>query len=167
MSAPLVSTTTPLPAPLPVRALLEDLFGRDVDVRPGEPISPDDDRTTALAVYVDDSLQLQLVAVADIAFAAYAGAAIGLVPVPAAQAAIGAGSLPSNIAENLYEVLNICASLLNADGAPHVRLHTVHYPGSTPPPQPLSVACTLGRRLDLVVTVAGYGAGRFSLVGLA
>jgi len=166
MNAPPASTTTPLPPAKPVRDLLEDLLGRDVDVRPGEPLSPDDDRSTTLAVYVDDSLQLQLVAVADIGFAAYAGAAIGLVPAAAAQDAVRDGSLPSNIADNLYEVLNVCASLLNAEGVPHVRLHTVHYPGAVPPPQPLSVACTLGRRMDLEVSIAGYGRGRFSLVGL-
>ena len=165
MSGPL-TTATPIPPAKPVRDLLEDLLGRDVDVRPGEPLSPDDDRSTTLAVYVDDALGLQVVAVADIGFAAYAGAAIGLVPAGAARGAVADRSLPSNIEENLYEVLNICAALLNAEGVPHVRLHTVHYPGSTPPPQPLSVACTLGRRLDLVVDIAGYGTGRFSLVGL-
>jgi len=166
VSTPIVPTSTPLPPAKPVRDLLEELLGRDVDVRPGEPLSPDDDRSTTLAVYVDDSLQLQLVGVADIAFAAYAGAAIGLVPAAAAKEAVAGRLLPSNIAENLYEVLNICASLLNADGVPHVRLHEVHFPGATPPPQAVSVACTVGRRLDLVVTIAGYGAGRFSFVGM-
>lgn len=159
-------TETPIPPAKPVRDLLEDLLGRDVDVRPGAPLSPEHDRSTTVAVYVDDALQLRLVGVADLAFSAYAGAAIGLVPAGAAQAAVEDRLLPSNIQDNLYEVLNICAALLNAEGLPHVKLHTVHFPGATPPHQVLSVACTLGRRLDLEVDIAGYGTGRFSLVGL-
>ena len=162
----MIAAVTPVPAPKLVRDLLEDLLGRQVDVRPGEPLSPEDDRATTVAVYVDDSLTLRLVGVADLAFSAYAGASIGLVPVGGAELAIEERSLPSTIEENLYEVLNICASLLNAEGLPHVKLHAVHYPGSVPPPQAHAMACTLGRRLDLVVDIAGYGTGRFSLVGM-
>ena len=119
-----------------------------------------------MAAYVDDALRLRMVAVCDIPFSAFAGASIGLVPQAAALLAVEDGLLPTTIQDNLYEVLNICAALLNAEGLPHVKLHAVHYPGSTPPGPVMAMACTLGRRLDLRVDIAGYGTGRFSLVGL-
>ena len=162
----MIAAVTPVPAAKPVRDLLGDLLGRQVEVRPGEPISPDEDRRITVASYVDDALRLRMVGVADLAFSAYAGAAIGLVPAAGAQQAVEDRALPTLIQDNLYEVLNICAALLNAEGLPHVKLHAVDYPGSTPPAQVLAMACTLGRRLDLVVDIAGYGTGRFSLVGM-
>jgi hypothetical protein len=162
----MIAAVTPVPAPARVRELLGDLLGRQVDVRPGEPLTPADDRTTTVAVFVDDSLTLRLVGMADLAFSAYAGASIGLVPVGAAERAIEEGALPATLEENLREVFRTCASLLNAEGLPHVRLLSVHHPGSVPPPQVHATACTLGRRLDLEVDIAGYGTGRFSLVGM-
>jgi hypothetical protein len=160
----MIAAVTPVPAPKLVRDLLEDLLGRQVDVRPGEPLSPEDDRATTVAVYVDDSLTLRLVGVADVAFSAYAGASIGLVPVGRAELAVEERSLPETIEENLYEVLNICAALLNAEGVPHVKLYGMYGPGTVPPVDVSGFARTIGRRLDLQVTVAGYGAGRLSLV---
>lgn len=162
----MIGTATPVPAAMPVRTLLEDLLGRQVEVTPAEPINPQEERATTMAAYVDDALRLRMVGVCDIPFSAFAGASIGLVPQAAAQLAVEDGLLPVTIQDNLYEVLNICAALLNAEGLPHVKLHAVHYPGSTPPSQVMAMACTLGRRLDLRVDIAGYGTGRFSLVGL-
>ena len=69
------------------------------------------------------------------------------------------------VQENLYEVLNVLASLFNAEGLPHVKLHDAFYPGAAPAPSDVrAYACVLGRRLDLVVDIGGYGSGRFSLV---
>jgi len=158
--------TAPIPDPKPVRDMLGDLLGRQVEVRPGEPLSPEDTELTTMAVYVDDTLTMRLVGVADLPFAAYAGAAIGLVPPGGAEIAIEERSMPKTVQENFYEVLNICAALFNAEGAPHVKLHAVHFPGEHVPPQAASLACVLGRRLDLEVDIAGYGTGRLSFVGM-
>ena len=163
MSAMLVA---PIPDPKPVRDLLGDLLGRQVEVRPGEPLSPEDAELTTMAVYVDDTLTMRLVGVADLPFAAYAGAAIGLVPPGGAEIAIEERSMPASVQENFYEVLNICAALFNVDEAPHVKLHAVHFPGEQVPPQATTLACVLGRRLDLEVDIAGYGTGRLSFVGM-
>jgi hypothetical protein len=115
-------------------------------------------------VFVDDRLQVTAITAFDLPLSAYAGAAIGLVPVAGAQAAIEEGILSDTLRENVYEVLNIAASLFNADGAEHLRLYDVHHIGAPLPPDILAKALTLGRREDLAVDVAGYGSGRLSVV---
>jgi hypothetical protein len=118
----------------------------------------------SVATYVDDSLQLRSLVLTDLPLSAYAGAALGLMPAAGAQEAIDAAVLPEALADNLYEVLNISASLFNVDGAAHLRLYQVHHIGTPLPPEILARTLTLGRREDLRIEVGGYGEGRFSLV---
>jgi ABC-type transporter lipoprotein component MlaA len=68
------------------------------------------------------------------------------------------------LSENLREVLNVAASLLDVDGASSLRLHAVYPLGAGAPTDVVAYAGTLGRRLDLVTTIASYGVGRFSMV---
>lgn len=153
-----------LPAPKEIRDLLNELLDREVSVSPGPPLAPTPRQPCTLGVYVDDSLRVAAVVGFDLALSAYAGAAIGLVPAAGAEAAVEEGTLPDLLRENLYEVLNIAASLFNAEGADHVRLYDVHHAGAPVPPDVLARALTLGRREDLAVEVHGYGSGRLAFV---
>jgi hypothetical protein len=153
-----------LPAPKEIRDLLADLLGRDVSVQPSTPLAPTAQNPCTVGVYVDDSLRVAALVCFDLGLSARAGAAIGLVPVAGAEAAVEEGILSETLRDNLYEVLNIAASLFNADGATHVRLYDVHHAGIALPPQVLAQSLTLGRREDLAVDVAGYGSGRLSVV---
>ena len=163
----MVTMTRPrVPAPKPVRDMLTDLLGRNVEVVLGAPYAPQHGEPGTLGVYVDDATIVRAVMVGDMAFSAYAGAAIGLVPVHGAKEAITTERLPQALEENLYEVLNICASLLNAEGLPHLRLYQMFAPGDLPPAEVSNCARILGGRLDLSVEIAGYGKGRLSVVVL-
>lgn len=158
---------TAVPSPKTVRDLLEGLLGRDVEVAVADPYAPEPGEVATLAVYVDGSLRARAVAVADLPFSAYAGAAIGLLPAAGAELAIEERELTPMLQENLYEVLNVCAALLNDEGLPHLKLHAV-YPagGASAPSDVVAFAGVLGQRLDLVATVASYGTGRLSVVCL-
>ena len=117
-------------------------------------------------MYVDDALRARAVVVADLPFSAYAGAAVGLVPAATAEAAIEQRELGEMLRENLSEVLNVCAALLNAEGLPHLKLHAA-YPAGVPAPSDLvAFAGVLGQRLDLRTTIASYGTGRLAVVCL-
>ena len=153
-----------LPQPKQLRDQLADLLGRDVTLEPAPPYAPGPDTPASVAVYVDDSLRISALIACDLAFSAYAGAAIGLVPPGGAQAAIDDGKLTDTLSENLYEVLNIAASMFNVAGADHLRLHALHPAGPPLDPQLRISTLTLGRREDLRVEVAGYGAGALSIV---
>ena len=109
-----------LPQPKQVRDLLADLLGRDVTLSPTTPFAPGPDTPASVAVYVDDQLRICALIACDLTFSAHAGAAIGLVPVGGAEAAIEDGKLTDTLGENLYEVLNIAASMFNVPGADHL-----------------------------------------------
>jgi len=153
-----------LPVPKEIRDLLTDLLGREVALSPSTPLAPTPKNPCTVGVYVDDSLQVTALVSFDLALSAHAGAALGLVPVAGAEAAIEEGRLSDALQENVYEVLNIAASLFNTEGATHLRLYDVHHAGNPVPPDILAKALTLGRREDLSADVTGYGAGKLSVV---
>lgn len=153
-----------LPVPKQVRDLLAELLDREVTLSPSTPLAPTPKNPCTIGVYVDDLLQVTSLIAFDLSLSAHAGAAIGLVPVGGAEAAIEEGILNDTLRDNLYEVLNIAASLFNVDGATHLRLYDVHHAGVAVPPDVLARSLTLGRREDLAVDVAGYGSGRLSVV---
>ncbi|KRA31158.1 MULTISPECIES: hypothetical protein [unclassified Nocardioides] len=153
-----------LPQPKQLRDLLADLLGRDVTLSPATPFAPAPDTAASIAVYVDDQLRISALILCDLTFSAHAGAAIGLIPVGGAQAAIDDGKITDAMSENLYEVLNIAASMFNVAGAEHLRLHALHPAGPPLDPQLRISALTLGRREDLTIDIAGYGAGAVSVV---
>lgn len=153
-----------LPQPKQVRELFADLLGREVTLTPAPPFAPGPDTPASVAVYVDDQLRISALIVCDLTLSAHAGAAIGLVPVGGATAAIDDGKLGDVLGENLYEVLNIAASMFNVAGADHLRLHALHPAGPPLDPQLRISTLTLGRREDLSVDIAGYGSGALSIV---
>jgi hypothetical protein len=158
-----MSDTSVIPASLTVRNLLEDLLGRDVTVQPGDPLERADLPKTVVAVYVDRAQQIAGVLGLDLTLAAHAGAALGLMPVGAAEDAIDEKALPPLLAENVSELCNVLTSLINREGMPHVKLHQVVLPGQTLPSDAAAHLLALGRRLDLRVEVSRYGGGRFAL----
>jgi hypothetical protein len=158
-----MSDTSVLPVSLSVRNLFEDLLGRDVTVSPGDPLSADDLPTATVAIYTDGSQNLYGVLGLQLALAANVGAALGLLPPGAAEDSVAEKKLFPNLAENVFELCNVLTSLLNREGARHVKLYQVVYPGMPLPSDAHARLMALGRRLDLTIEVARYGKGKFSL----
>ena len=158
-----MSDTSVIPAALTVRNLFEDLLGRDVNVSPGDPMTAADLPTGVFAIYTDTSQQLYAVLGMQLSLAANAGAALGLLPAGAAEDSIEEKQLFPNLAENVFELCNVLTSLLNREGAPHVKLYPVVYPGMDIPNDARAHLLALGKRLDLTVEVARYGKGKLSL----
>src|SRR5688572_6667470 len=98
----------PLPPAKAVKDLFEELLGRDVTVGRAVPMRSHDLRRTVTAVYVDSALHMVAVIGMDTALAAYAGAAIALVPVGGARECMEENSLPPVLAANATK---ICESL--------------------------------------------------------
>lgn len=158
-----MSDTTVIPGALDVRNVFEDLLGRDVEVKPGVPLTADDLATSVVAVFVDNAQQLYAVLGMQLTLAANAGAALGLMPAGAAEDSIEEKRLTPTIEENVGELCNVLTGLLNREGAPHVKLQRVIYPGTPLPSDARAHLLALGRRLDLVVEVTRYGKGGLSL----
>ncbi|SHN42089.1 hypothetical protein SAMN05443668_10875 [Cryptosporangium aurantiacum] len=149
--------------------MLEELLGKDVTVGDGSPASTADLQKAVVAIYVDDTNKIGAVGGMDLPLAAWVGAAIGLLPKGGAEDCVDEGQLTKLIGENVREVCNIMAALLNKEGTPHLRLEkeSVFLPGEAAPQEAQARMVALGARLDLAVAVAGYGAGRLwiSLAG--
>jgi len=156
-------TANALPASLAIRNLLEDLLGRDVTVNAADPPVVADLKRTVSAVYIDGATRMVAVIGLDLALAAYAGAALGLMPVGGAQDCLEDGVLSPMLAENVGELFNVLTSLLNREGGPHVKLYRVYQPPEPLPNDVQAQLLALGNRTDLLVEVARYGKGRFSL----
>jgi hypothetical protein len=139
------------------------MFGRDVEVSPGVPPLAADLVRATVAVYSDEHYHLAAVLGMDLQLSAWSAAAIGLVPAGAAEDCVADRELSKTLRENAFEVCNMIGALLNRDGHPHVRMDKVSYPGETAPNDAAVRLLALGSRLDLVVKVHAYGAGRFWL----
>jgi len=150
-----------LPNPKDVRDLLESLFGKDVVVSPGDPLSLND--KPAVAVYVDPMMATTALCVLDISLAAWLAGALALLPKGGLEDAIDEGELSEMHLEAVYEVVNIAASMFNGEGVNHSKLYKLYAPGEALPGDIAGLAAAFNR-LDLKVDVAGYGSGRLSIV---
>jgi len=158
-------SATPLPSALDVRELLEGLLGREVEVATGGPmVDPGSTDGALVAEYVSDQMQLAAIVVMDVPLAARSGASIALMPSLASENAVGAGELTDVLLENAGEILNVMASLFNAEGAPHLRLSAVHPPKAALPNDVAGWVLAYVPRLDLECDVSGYGPGNLSVL---
>src|SRR3569833_2112658 len=122
-----------LPVPKAVKDHLEGLLGRPVTIGPDEPVRQADIATSLVALYTDPAQKLGSVIGMDFKLTAFLGAAIGLIPQGGAMACIEDKEISKNIGENITEVCNVLASLINREGAPRLKLLQTNIPGETPP----------------------------------
>jgi hypothetical protein len=152
-----------VPAPIVVRNLLSDLLGREVAVTLAQPVVTADLATTVLAVYVDESLHMTGVIGLDLSLAAFAGAALGLLPAGGAEDCIKEKSLSPMLVENVKELCNVLTGLLSRGGHTRHKLHHVYIPGEELPADAAAQLLAIGHRIDLTIDIARYGDGKFSL----
>ncbi|MDT0166344.1 hypothetical protein Q9R32_12345 [Actinotalea sp. AC32] len=156
---------TPLPAALEVRELLEGLLGRDVEATVGtSPVNPTQHPGAVVGVYVDDLLKLRALILMDMPLAAWAGAAIALIPAATARDSVEQGLITPALFDNTAEILNVAASLFNHDGAPHLRLYETYAPRETLPADVSKWVMAYVKRLDMELDVSGYGSGLVSVL---
>jgi hypothetical protein len=153
---------SPLPSRHAVRSLIEDLIGRAVEINDSDPLSVKP--TNIVAVYVDDRTSMTAVVVVDLACGARLGGALGLLPAGGVEDAIDEKDLYPLLRDNCYEVLNVLAAVFNVQGAPHVRLYEMYGPGDSLPGDVSSLAYAVGGRMDVVLSIAGYGDGSLSVI---
>ena len=100
----------------------------------------------------------------DLELSARAGAAIGLVPSSGAERAIRSGCHGRRDHENLREVFDVAATYVRPPARSTCGCTALHPAGVDLPHDVAPRALTLGRRADVGLDIAGYGAGRLSVV---
>jgi hypothetical protein len=149
-----------------VKDLFEGLLGRDVEVGEGLPVAPNSTPRPTTAVYVDDRNALSSVALMDFPLAAYSGAALALIPKGGAEVAIEEKELPTSLLENAAEILNVLAAPIGEASGVHQRLHQTFGPLEFPPSDVAAWSATIGSRVDVRLSIAGYGAGTLSVIAV-
>jgi hypothetical protein len=156
-----MTATAVLPNPKDVRDLFEGLFGKDVQVAPGDPVSLND--KVAVAVYVDPTLATTALVLVDLRLGAWLAGALAMLPKGGLEDAVDEGELYPMHVEALYEVVNIAASMFNGEGVNHSKLYKLYAPGEAVPGDIAGLAAAFNR-IDLKVDVSGYGSGNLSIV---
>ena len=148
-----------------VRRLLSQLLGQPVTVTPGTPFVAGPKTPSIVAVYARDDGAIASAWAADVPLAAWAGAALTLIPANVAQACISQGRLTDMTCENYQELMNVASTLFNVDGSPHTKLLSIHQvPLEAVPEGATLLLQKPAGRLDLTIDIPRYGAGRASLV---
>lgn len=160
--------------PVPIQEAVGEFVAALVD-RPAAatkvqptPIDRDPDEREqrwVVALYEDQQGRLAALALADLAFAAATGAALGMIPAAAASDAVKAGELSETLAENYAEVANIMASVLNSPSSPHLRsAGTWSLDDPDLSDEVWEVLASARKRREFAVTIDGYDDGRVSIV---
>lgn len=155
-------TSSPLPSRHAVRTLLEDLTGRPIELVDGEPPAPKN--TNVVGVYVTDNLKMTAVSVFDLECAARLAGALGMLPKGGVEDAIEERDLQGMLLDCAHEVLNVLSAVFNVGNAPHVRLYHMYGPRDEVPPDVASFAAMFGARMDVNLSIGGYGDGQMAIV---
>jgi hypothetical protein len=155
--------TSTLPAPPLIGRLIAGLVGRECTSERQPAAAVDLNQPSTVAVYVRDNGMLAAVIVSDLALTAGAGAALALIPPPAAADAVESNSLPDSLAENYQEIVNVAARMFNRPNLPHVRLKEMHITPAMLPGDVSNLISTAPERLYVETKLEGYPDGRMWL----
>lgn len=159
-----MATIHPTPRDVEVRQMLAMLFGNDLTISEIEAIPTDGDSGNVAAVFISDDDNPVTACVCDMKFAAFAGAALTRIPVGGAEDAAESGELTENMIGNLSEVMNICSRLFMSGNSPHLRLDKLYAKLADVPDNALAMLDSIAGRLDLKVSIPGYGEGHLSFL---
>lgn len=155
---------------LSVNSVFGGLFSRGVAARTLPKPQPTEGTTWAVAMYVDPQGKPAALTLFDFSLACYAGAALSIVPASTANECIQARQMEELLQDNLSEVLNIGSAVFNTPEGRHVRLKSmvlVDDPAKAAdiPDDFKAVLAKPGERLDVNLTINGYGAGSAIFIG--
>ena len=133
---------------------LRDLLGTDVSLTQVEAPAPDDPAVMPhMTFFLDDENYIAMKAAGDLAFVAYAGCALAMIPVGRAEETVTSGQLEEDVDECYREVMNVLTRTVNENSERHVRL----VPGMRPTQDQL---VSVGSSIAYDVEIARYGTGR-------
>jgi len=154
--------TLPLPATT-VGRLFGELLNRDVTATEAAPSDLADTTGRVRAVYRCGD-RIGAVYLLDVELAAAFAAALVMLPAGLVKESAASGQLAPVLGENCFEVLNVATQLVNRPGGAHHRLVEQILPGSPTPADVAGLFEAASARIDLRLSVEGYGAGVLTVV---
>ena len=151
-----------LPSPEALSKTFTSLLGRQVTAK--RAAAPSAAKNPVVAVYSTAASPAAVVCLVDLPLACSLGAALSMIPAPVASQSAKAGSVAANLLENLTEVMNVAAGLLNTGGQVRLALSQVIPPGKPLPPEATALRARPAGRADFDVAIAGYEAGGLAVL---
>ena len=148
--------------PEKLAVLLGQILGRTVRAQKVAPTAPSPAGSSLAAIYETDNSEITTVCLSDLALAANSGAALCLIPPDRTKESIQAGNLEDLLLENFREVLNILSQLFTISGPGRVKLKSV-CKASQLCAEASKLISSPARRLDMKLSIDGYGDGRMSV----
>ena len=153
-----------IPPAVEIEELLTTLLDLDVEVSTISKLPYNSKDICVLGLYRKEEKHLGGLAIGDRYFSNYIGASLTRMPAEGARSDGRQSVVTETILENVGEVFNVLTSTLNARGAPHLTLHQTRK-DSMPLAGPLGkIVGVAPNRIDLQVSVPGYGKGTFTLI---
>lgn len=150
-----------LPSIPDIEKMFAKLTGPDTKVESSTTWPFADFKDSYVASYRDDFNNLCAFTLIDLAAGASTASALTKIPAARTKEVISAGHLDEILLENLAEVLNISASLLNKDNHLHVVFNKVT-PFQSAPSDFNALLATSHQRIDVKIQVPNYLNGRLS-----
>lgn len=150
-----------LPTPKEVSKALTVMLRRNVTAV-AAPVKPAGIKTAGLYSSSNTNTTVAI-CMADIPFAAYAGAALSMIPAGAAQDCIKANELDEMMQDNFGEVLNMCSRLFGEQDNKRIVLTNKIFPPSALPNDVNQSLSEGANKLDLEIEIDGYGKGSIAM----
>lgn len=154
-----------LPNAAKLTQMFNMLFGGKVPVVPGKRLDIKPGCGNFVAMYVNPEGKPVGAAICDLAFGAYGGAALSMMPVNSAKDAIKQKTLEKTMHENLYEIMNVVSTQLMNESTPHLKLTKMYGDPSELPDEDKAFLEAKGvGRVDFSVNILRYGDGAMSVL---
>ncbi len=143
--------------------VLSMLYGDDIKVAMDEDALALEN-SKLYGLYVDGEGKPVGVCLCDTHFAAYAGAALSMLPPGGAEDAADTGDISATMKENVYEVMNICSRLLMSDDTPHLKLENMYNDVAELSEEAVEMIKSAEAGSHFDIDIPNYGKGKLSLV---
>jgi hypothetical protein len=158
---PLAAPVRRMPTPQQLGDFLSDLLGKQVttELQPTE-LDTTEPAGFVCGVLVDEEGHVGGACIAEAGAAAYAGAALAMIPKAVADEAAASGQLNATLSDNFAEVVNILTGLVNTPIHDHLRMSGVE---AGVPESVKDLLIKAHGRTTYLLDVADYGTGRIAL----
>ena len=158
-----MTSTFNLPDDKAVSEMLEMLLGRPIKVQGSEPLDTSAGAALMIASFVTDRDAVGALCVWELSLAAYAGAALSLIPADTVKD-MPSGEFPETITANLHEVSNVLVGLFNCANVRRLSMKSLIDSRQPLPINSVALLREPADRLDLEVEIPGYGKGSLALL---
>ncbi len=153
-----------IPNNVEVEQMMGMLYEGGVSVAASDVLSTESGSKIVVAVFVDDEDKPVSSCVCDYSFAAFAGAALTMIPKGGAEDAAESGEFSDTLRGNIYEVMNILTRLFMSPNTPHLRITKVFDSLSEAPDDVKAMLSAADESVGYTVEVPNYGAGKLTFV---